>query len=79
MQKYLCCSSGWIFRLLHILVGGGLLSIVGMVVGLSEPELVRFIIERLPKDRLTQKILDAVQINSRTRTTNRKQDRKKRM
>ena len=56
-QEYLCCDYGWSYRFLHIVVGLILLSIVGTVVGLSEPKLVGFILDRLPVDNPVTKLL----------------------
>ena len=35
---------------MHLLVGVVLFGVVGMVIGLNEPQLVRFIAERMPTD-----------------------------
>lgn len=48
LQEKLCCSYGWSFRLLHLLVGVLTLGLVGTVVAFTEPKLVQFMLDRLP-------------------------------
>lgn len=61
LQEYFCCGYGWGYRALHVLVGVALLSVMGMVIGLGEPQLVKFIAERMPTDNpLTRQLLTIV-------------------
>lgn len=57
LQEYLCCSYGWSYRCLHIVVGVVLVTAVGTAVGLFEPRLVDFIMDRLPTDNPVTKML----------------------
>jgi hypothetical protein len=47
-QERLCCEFGWHFRLLHVFIGFLALAMVGTVVAFSEPQLVQFLLDRLP-------------------------------
>lgn len=74
MQETVCCD-GWIYRGLHVLVGVVLLSAVGSLVGWSEPQLVGFILDRLPVDNpVTRHLLAAT---GRTTVVGRKPKKKK--
>lgn len=58
LQEYFCCVYGWSYRLLHVAVGAVLLGVMGMVVGLCEPQLLGFVVDRLPVDNpITQQLL----------------------
>ena len=47
-QEYFCCGFGWSYRLLHVTIGFLCLSVVGAVMGMSEPRLLQFVADRLP-------------------------------
>lgn len=48
MQIYLCCNYGWSYRFAHIGIGAVLLFVTGAVVFSTEPEIVRFLVDRMP-------------------------------
>lgn len=48
LQDKLCCTYGWSYRILHIFIGFLALGMVGTVVAFTEPQLVQFMLERLP-------------------------------
>lgn len=48
VQMALCCDSGWLNRCLHICVGVACLGMTGLTIGYNEPNVVRFLIDRLP-------------------------------
>ncbi len=73
LQDFFCCKYGWLYRCLHIVVGVVMLGVVGMVIGLSEPELVGFMLDRLPVNNSVVK-----QLVSITRTRQASKDAKKR-
>lgn len=69
------CCDGWVYRGLHVFVGVVLLSLVGSLVGWSEPQLVGFILDRLPVDNpVTRHLLAAT---GRTAAGGRKAKKKK--
>jgi len=47
-EEYFCCGFGWSYRLLHVTIGFLCLSVVGAVMGVSEPRLLQFVADRLP-------------------------------
>ena len=47
-QAILCCDSGWLFRLLHVVVGTVCLCVVVLVTVLVERRLCLFLMDRLP-------------------------------
>ena len=78
LQEYLCCDHGWSYRVLHIAIGLVLLSIVGTAVGLSEPKLLGFILDRLPVDNpVTRLLLERTAAIRGTARTAAKQKKKK--